>query len=34
VRAGKIQITGDVAKLMEIQSLLDTFEPTFAIVEP
>ena len=34
VRAGKIQITGDVAKLMEIQSLLDTFEPNFAIVEP
>jgi len=34
VRAGKIQITGDVTKLMEIQGLLDTFDPTFAIVEP
>ncbi len=34
VRAGRIQVTGDVAKLMEIQALLDTFDPTFAIVEP
>jgi alkyl sulfatase BDS1-like metallo-beta-lactamase superfamily hydrolase len=34
VRAGRIQIEGDVAKLLEIQSLLDTFDSTFAIVEP
>jgi len=34
IRAGRIQVAGDVAKLGEIQSLLDTFEPNFAIVEP
>jgi linear primary-alkylsulfatase len=34
VRGGRIQVEGDAAKLLEIQSLLDTFDPAFAIVEP
>jgi len=34
VLAGKVKIDGDRAKLAELMSMLDTFEPMFPIVEP
>lgn len=34
VLAGKVKIDGDRAKLAELMSMLDTFEPMFPVVEP
>jgi alkyl sulfatase BDS1-like metallo-beta-lactamase superfamily hydrolase len=34
VKAGQIKVQGDPRKLMELLGLLDTFTPTFAVVEP
>ena len=34
VKAGSVQVTGDPAKLVELFSLLDNFEPMFEVVEP
>jgi alkyl sulfatase BDS1-like metallo-beta-lactamase superfamily hydrolase len=34
VQAGKVKIEGDRAKLSELMSMLDTFEPMFPVVEP
>lgn len=34
VLTGKVKIEGDRAKLAELMSMLDTFEPMFAVVEP
>jgi alkyl sulfatase BDS1-like metallo-beta-lactamase superfamily hydrolase len=34
IQAGKVKIAGNPMKLMEVFGLLDTFQPTFEIVEP
>jgi alkyl sulfatase BDS1-like metallo-beta-lactamase superfamily hydrolase len=34
IQSGKVKISGNPMKLMEVFGLLDTFEPTFEIVEP
>ena len=34
VLTGKVKIEGDRAKLAELMSMLDTFEPMFPVVEP
>jgi alkyl sulfatase BDS1-like metallo-beta-lactamase superfamily hydrolase len=34
IQAGKVKIAGNPMKLMELFGLLDTFQPTFEIVEP
>ncbi len=34
IAAGAIKVTGDIAKLKELLTLLDTFDVAFAIVEP
>jgi alkyl sulfatase BDS1-like metallo-beta-lactamase superfamily hydrolase len=34
VLSGKVKIDGDRGKLAELMSMLDTFEPMFAVVEP
>jgi len=34
VLAGKVKVDGDRAKLAELMSMLDTFEPMFPVVEP
>jgi alkyl sulfatase BDS1-like metallo-beta-lactamase superfamily hydrolase len=34
IPAGKVKLSGNPMKLMEVFGLLDTFQPTFEIVEP
>jgi alkyl sulfatase BDS1-like metallo-beta-lactamase superfamily hydrolase len=34
IQSGKVKISGNPMKLMDVFGLLDTFQPTFEIVEP